>query len=340
MFATVGQKGGIGIVSCLVPKAGAMPNSIFKKVGILRAGFEYQDLVAIEVLIDFYRDRNRYDWVQLESPDGQFSSVEDVVAKRPDGRFELYQVKFTVDPTNPANEISLDWLTSKKGRGRSLLQKWSTSVLAQKEAGKLEVGVLKTDRRPDAIIASCLEHGRLRYDKLSADNRAAVDAEIGSPERAASFFESFVFEHSKPHIDDFEDQLFSQIAFDTDQAGWLQFRQQVQIWATRKDIPGPDGHILHVHLQQAFSTSRPTPIPQNFIVPDNYCVPDDAFDRAFKEQVASTSQTTVLWAPPGRGKSTYLSYFVERMDPKTCLAIRHHYFLSLDDQSTTRFHFQ
>ena len=46
-----------------------MPKHDFKKTGLLRAGFQYQDLVAIEVLIDFYKQRNLYAWVQLEAED-------------------------------------------------------------------------------------------------------------------------------------------------------------------------------------------------------------------------------------------------------------------------------
>ena len=76
-----------------------MPGHDFKKnSGSLRAGFLYQDLVAVEILINFYRKRNLYEWVQIEAEDSEFQSVEDVVACRPDGRYELTQVKFTVDP--------------------------------------------------------------------------------------------------------------------------------------------------------------------------------------------------------------------------------------------------
>ena len=48
---------------------------------------------------------------------------------------------------------------------------------------------------------------------------------------------------------------------------------------------------------------------------------------------------TVLWGPPGCGKSTYLSHCVERMDRRSAVCIRHHYFLSLEDRSEGRFHY-
>ena len=59
----------------------------FKKTGLLRAGFRYQDLVAIEVLIEYYRNRHLYDSVTLDSEDPGFGSIEDVVACLPDGRY-------------------------------------------------------------------------------------------------------------------------------------------------------------------------------------------------------------------------------------------------------------
>lgn len=56
----------------------------FKRPGLLRAGFHYQDLMAIEVLIRFYRDRDLYDWVELDAPDTVFAAIDDVVARRSD----------------------------------------------------------------------------------------------------------------------------------------------------------------------------------------------------------------------------------------------------------------
>ena len=44
----------------------------YKRAGLIRAGFQYQDLVAIEILINFYRQRGLYDWVQLEAEERDF----------------------------------------------------------------------------------------------------------------------------------------------------------------------------------------------------------------------------------------------------------------------------
>ena len=130
----------------------------YKRTGLLRAGFQYQDLVAIEILINFYRQRDLYAWVQLEAEDQKFQSIEDVVACRPDGLYELTQVKFTADPDAPANHLSWKWLTENGGtRRKSLLQKWGPTTLHHKAAGTLAKAALKTDRVPDAEFVKCLK---------------------------------------------------------------------------------------------------------------------------------------------------------------------------------------
>ena len=312
----------------------------YKKVGLIRAGFQYQDLIAIEILINFYRQRNLYAWVQLEAEDQAFRSIEDVVACRPDGLYELTQVKFTADPVAPANYLSWNWLTDKgNARKNSLLQKWAKTTLHHKESGTLARAVLKTDRVPDAAFAESLEDKKVNYSLLSKEDKDLVEKQLGSQEAAESFFECFEFIHSQPVLDDLEKQLWSRIASDTDSGGWALFQQQVQRWSTQKRQPAPDGKIKYIHLRQAFSVERPRPIPQDFLVPTTYSVPDEHFDKAFLEKITGSDGITVLWGSPGRGKSTYLSHCIARIDRKNSVCIRHHYFLSLNDRSEGRFHY-
>ena len=311
----------------------------FKTPGLIRAGFQYQDLVAIETLINFYRQRDRYAWVQLDTEDPEFRSIEDVVACTPDGFYELTQVKFTADPDAPANSLSWAWLTANGVTRRSLLQKWAKTTLHHKSAGKLARSVLKTDRVPDAAFAMCLEGTKVNYTQLSTEDKAIVDAQFSSPEAAESFFESFEFVHSQPRLDDLEEKLWARISSDTDRGGWYLFWAQVQRWSTRKGQPAPDGKIKFIHLRQAFSVERSKPLPQGFFVPSSYSVPDKNFDKVFIEEISGSDGLTVLWGPPGRGKSTYLSHCVTGIARECALCIRHHYFLSLEDRSEGRFYY-
>jgi hypothetical protein len=91
-----------------------------KHAAIIRAGFEYQDLAGIEVLIRHYRDPELYEWVLLEADDSNFRALDDVVAARKDGSYELVQVKFTVDANR--YELDWDWLLSKAKNGTSMLE--------------------------------------------------------------------------------------------------------------------------------------------------------------------------------------------------------------------------
>ena len=316
----------------------------YKRPGLLRAGFQYQDLIAIEILIDFYRQRDLYDWVQLEAEDRDFWSVEDVVARRPDGLYELTQVKFTADPEASANSLSWTWLTERNGARKSLLQKWAPTTLHHQAAGTLARAALKTDRIPDASFEQCLKGTKIDYALVPTADKAVIEKQLGSPQDAQTFFASFDFDHSLPRLDDLEERLWARIASDTDRGGWLAFRERVQRWSTLKGQPAPDGKIKYIHLRQAFSVERSRPLPQGFLVPSSYSVPDDDFHRAFVAEITGSDGFTVLWGSPGRGKSTYLSHCVAQIvrkkpDRQKPVCIRHHYFLSLTDRSEGRFHY-
>ena len=95
-----------------------MRNSL-KTAELPRIGFEYQDLIGIELLVGFFRDPSRYHWVELESEDPNVGYLDDVVAERSDGTIELIQVKFTVDPERYF--LDWDWLLTKAPKGTVLV---------------------------------------------------------------------------------------------------------------------------------------------------------------------------------------------------------------------------
>jgi len=311
-----------------------------KKSGFIREGFRYQDLIAIDRLLELYRDPKAYAWISVEAEDSRVDGIDDVVACRSDGLLELTQVKFAVDPSNPASALNWNWLLERKGRGKSKLKRWFETTLRHLDAGTLAIAQLRTDRTPDADFAHSLAGRKIKYEKLSSATRSRLESEVGGEADLRRFFAAFEFSHSEQHIDDLEDQLRRKVLHDTDDAGWALFCKRVASWAVRKGEPGGDGRIRHVHLQQAFSPDRPRPLPQNFLVPSSYEVPDAAFDQMFLARVTGGDGVTVLWGPPGRGKSTYLSHCVDRLDRESILCIRHHYFLSLDDRAQGRFHVQ
>jgi hypothetical protein len=317
-----------------------LPKTALKHAAITRAAFDYQDLIGIEVLIDFFRDPGRYQWVELESEDRSAGYLDDVVALRSDGKFEYTQVKFTVDPDRYM--LGWDWLLERKAHGTSRLKKWAGSVSDLDKSGGLGRAELRTNRTPDTEFGHALQGDFIKLGKLSPSRRAEIERELGGAKEARAFFEVFLFRHSEiADVRGLEQRLKGTvIPTDTTTDGWLFLRQQVRRWATERKQPEPDGRIRHDHLVQIISKKRPRPIPQNFLVPDIYAVPSlDFHDRFLKRVTTGRSSVSILWGTPGRGKSTYLSFLINELSKRKLPCIRHHYFLSLDDTTTDRISF-
>ena len=167
--------------------------SIYKRPGVLRASFDYQDLSAIAILIDFYRQPDLFEWVELDSDDKSFASIDDIVACRTDGRFEITQVKFTVDAGDPANQLDWDWLTRRTKNGRSLLQKWAATADHCSATGQLATAQLVTDRRPAGQFAIALKNQTIDFSKVEpemADKITEQMARLRMPELSLRGFGS------------------------------------------------------------------------------------------------------------------------------------------------------
>src|SRR6266576_6320780 len=245
-----------------------------KRAAIPRAGYEYQDLAGIELLIRQYRDPELFAWVLLEADDTTFRALDDVVAARKDGSFEFIQVKFTVDSDRYG--LDWDWLLSQHTNGTSMLEKWAKSLARVAEMGPIHSAALKTNRIPSANFAKCLKGSRVDLDLLPKDIRESVETACGGAAEAKTFFRAFDFFGGLSDLDRYENFLRDQLVpTDTDSLGWLLFRESVRRWATRKNQPEPDGRILREHLVQVITKRRPQPIRQDFIVPDG-CGPPSA----------------------------------------------------------------
>lgn len=310
-----------------------------KRAAIPRAGYEYQDLAGIDVLIRQYRDPELYAWVQLEADDTNSRSLDDVVAKRKDGSYEFIQVKFTVD--SDSYELDWDWLLKKPKKGTSMLEKWAKSLNRVTAMGPIHSAGLKTNRIPSAEFAKCLKGARVDLDLLPKDIRESVESACGGAAQTQTFFRTFDFLGGLPDLDKYENYLRDQLVpTDTDLQGWLVLCHNVRRWATLKNQPGPDGRILREHVVQLITKRRPQPIRQDFIVPDDYGPPSKEFDKTIRARIAmDDNPITILWGTPGRGKSTYLSYLTQELQKEGAAVTRHHYFLSAEASSSNRISF-
>lgn len=311
-------------------------SSAIKRTAITRAGYEYQDLAGIELLIKHYRDPDLYDWVILEADDTAFRSLDDVVAARKDGSFDLVQVKFTVD--SERYTLDWNWLLDKPEKGTSMLAKWCATFCRILALGKLHSAALKTNRIPSTAFSACMDGSRVRLEKIPTEISSIVVAECGGAEKARHFFEVFDFSANSLSPERYEDQLRDQLLpTDTDMLGWLVFRNSVREWATVKDRPTPGGRILREHVERLITKRRPSPIRQDFIVPKGYRPPNFSFHKNLLVRIEDEAAAlTILWGTPGKGKSTYLSYLTRELENSGAAVARHHYFLSPEDSSSNR----
>jgi hypothetical protein len=167
-------------------------NPTIKSTAIVRAGYEFQDLVGIETLIRFYRAPDLFEWVALEADDDDYGSLDDVVAARSDGTFEFVQVKFTVGGGEYL--LDWDWLLSRKGRGTSLLNKWAKSFQRVRGLGPIHSACLRTNRPPSQAFEGAMKGALLSLDLLDDATRQLVETECGGPDAAAEFFGQFEFQ--------------------------------------------------------------------------------------------------------------------------------------------------
>src|SRR5437762_13238204 len=90
------------------------------RTGARRLGDEYQDLIALEVLLDWLEHSDRYEWVSVEADDSGF--LDDVKALTNDGRFVVKQVKFATHPDSAKDpwtwETLLKTIETKRGKDR------------------------------------------------------------------------------------------------------------------------------------------------------------------------------------------------------------------------------
>jgi hypothetical protein len=316
--------------------AGRQMSNAIKRTAITRAGYEYQDLAGIDLLIKHYRDPDLYDWVMLEADDTAFRSLDDVVAARKDGSFDLVQVKFTVDSERYV--LDWNWLLDKSENGTSMLAKWCVTLHRILSLGALHSVTLKTNRIPSIAFAACMDGSRVRFEKIPAEILSSVVAECGGEEKARRFFKAFDFSANSLSPERYEDQLRDQLlSTDTDMLGWLVFRSSVREWAIFKDRPTPGGRIPREQVVRLITKRRPSPIRQDFIVPEGYRPPSSTFHKNLLARIESQSiALTILWGTPGRGKSTYLSYLTKELENSGAAVARHHYFLSPEDSSSNR----
>lgn len=313
------------------------------RTGVRRAGDDYQDLVALDLLVEFLEHPERYQWVRVEADDAGF--LDDVVALKSDGSIIAKQVKYSTNPELPEDQWNWDDLLrtreGKRGELPSYLQKWARSLDELREKWPIAEASLVTNRKlsQDILVAFDTILNRVHFDKIPSETRERVIQQIGSAEQATHFFAEFQFKVDEKGYEVLEESLkrrFNKLGGTDD--GWLNLKEELRSWVRNKDKPSSDGKIRYIDVTRAAKWYSLESMPQNFEVPADYVLPSKDFHTNFLNALFQKREgCVVLQGTPGAGKSTFLSRMCEKLSKKKIPIIRHHYYLSERDRTPGRY---
>ncbi len=316
--------------------------SEYTRTGARRSGDDYQDIVALEVLVEILEHPNRYQWVRVEAAD--VGVLDDILALRTDGNFVAKQVKFSTHPELEDDAWTwkslLEKRDGKSGELPSLLAKWSSSVEDLRKRGSIYEASVVSNRRVAEDIQNTLSvNGLVNFDKIGDPTiHDTIVQQLDGETTARNFFADFHFYIDRSCLDDLEESVRKRFyAVGGKQQGWLNLKDELRSWIRHRNQPSPDGDITLAAVKSAALWYQLQSLPQQFEVPRDYVLPSQDFHKMFVQKLlASPKRCVVLTASPGVGKSTYLSYLFGQLDEQNIPVVRHHYFLSLSDRSVGR----
>jgi hypothetical protein len=319
-----------------------MRTSPYTRSGTRRAGDDYQDLVALDLLVEMLGHPDRYQWVRVEADDARL--LDDVVALRADGQIIARQVKYSTNPSHDSDpwtwEKLLAQAPSKTGDlKQSLLQRWAFSIPTLLEWATIAEASVFSNRRaaPDVAVVLGLD-GRVDFDRIAPETQAKIVEQLETEATAREFLGTFLFRLGEPDLDVLEDGLRRRFfGLGGTEQGWLSLKDDLRQWIRRKDQPAPDGAITVQTVRAAAGWHSLRALLEQFEVPPDYTLPSEEFHSGFLSDVTTAgSGCRVLDGVPGLGKSTYLSFLVDELEKSNIPVIRHHYFLSTKDGTVGR----
>lgn len=317
------------------------------RTGPIREGIEYQDLFGVSLLIGWLERRETYAWVKLEAD--EFGSLDDVTACTFSRNLLLMQIKHSVSPDSPEDAISLEEILeippSKTGRRRSLFQKWFSSWRDARDSAQF-VSIdawLITNRRSAIpllqLISSDPQTGALHIDadkiaSTSPDKWSSfLDQAQSSPEDVRQFLGIFYFQFDSPAIEIQRTALQARARnLGITDDGYQSLEKSAKEWATKRDLPGPDGFIHLDDVKFAAQWAVPKGLNERFEIPSDFVPLGGSLVEQLIESFRSVKGgTKVVYGSPGSGKSTFLSHLFEKLRESGIMCVRHHYFIEPKD---------
>ena len=311
-----------------------MASGDYTRTGARRSGDDYQDVVALDLLVEWLEHPTRFSSIRVE--DDGVGALDDVVARRVDGGMVVRQVKFTTTPEAADNKWSWQRLLEQEQGKRkilpSLLQDWVEGLRKVEAIDRVEEAALISNRRAAPDVAAALTaDGHIAFDRIvDQDIRQEIVRQIGTEHAARHFFNSFLFILDRPPLVIMEEGVRRRFyALGGTQQGWLNLKDALRSWVRLRSDPAPDGTIRLADIKRVSQWYTLQSLPQEFSIPADYVPPSRPFHKSIvRSLLAKRSGCTLLYASPGVGKSTYASYLFERLQRYNIPVIRHHYYLA------------
>lgn len=303
----------------------------FTRTGIRRSGDDYQDLCALEIIVEMLEHPTRYQWIQVEADDA--GALDDILALQKDQRLVARQIKYSGHPDEDSDAWTWDkFLTETDGSGKqktSLLDKWFRSWQQLNRRGTVASASVESNRKAGHDLINIIDPaGLIPVERIPADIWAEISRQFGDEGQAKAFFSDFKFYLDRPELDVLEDGLtrrFYQRGGTPE--GWLSLKDELRFWVRERSQPQPSGLINVSVVRAAAGWNVLTVLPEDLEIPSDYVLPSQSFHDSFLASVVQGTQgCQVLAAFPALGKSTYLSYLVGQLREAHVPVIRHHYF--------------
>ncbi|MGI9068364.1 MAG: ATP-binding protein [Pyrinomonadaceae bacterium] len=317
-----------------------MPKSPITRSGTRRLGDDYQDLIALDVMVDWLEHSTYYKWIRVEADDT--GSLDDVVVLKSDEHLVVRQVKFSTNPESDTDPLTWEDLLDKpvgksKKPAKSFLEKWFSSLKHLKESYRVSDASLVSNRAPSSKLLNCLSpEGIVDFEEISdVATRQEIGHQLVSESEARKFFSEFHFRLNQPSLDDLAEGIRKRFRrLGGSDSGWSNLKEELGRWVIYRDEPPPDGRITLDHIRSAALWNELKSLPQQFEIPPDYTLPSQQmYDDLLEHLLNNRSLYTVLVASPGLGKSTFASYLYRELTKQGVPVLRHHYFLSMKDKA-------
>jgi NACHT domain len=281
-------------------------------------------------------------WVQFEAE--EYGYLDDVVILKSDQTLSLIQIKHVTErPDRPGLSLE-DLLQKKTARSRSLFEKWFQSWLSVESDPQYKSidAILYTNRPPAEDFAAVLSAEipqRIEAAKLQERYSTTFESfrnQAGkASDRLDAFLGTIAFRFNSADIEPTEQILRARAKeLNITSEGFASLLDQISIWSTRRNTDGTTVKVNLDTIKRACGWRKVKKLSEDFPVASDYVPLGGNLLEGFAQHLLSLDGGDyILSDVPGAGKSTFLAKLSEYLQDKNVPCIRHHYFLSGDDES-------